>query len=99
MQTPSLPSVTFEKLLLGSADKSLLVGDIVATNLDDAILLENKIQKLPSVADIDPPVDMLENFIQSNQVKKLPLIHSIKDVVKPLNFSAPDTQPVNLSDL
>ncbi len=71
----------------------------MATNLDDAIALENKIAKLSTVADIEPPPDVLQNFIESNQVEKLPLIDAIKRTVAPLNFSLPDTRPVDLNDL
>ena len=99
MQSPSISSVIFEHVLINNAGKSLLFGAITATNLDDAIALENKIIKLPTVADIEPPPDMLENFIQSNQVKKLPLIRDIKTLVAPLNFSPPDSQPVDLNEL
>jgi uncharacterized protein len=99
MQSPSLPSVVFQQLLVHSADQSLLFGAIVATNLDDAIALENKLKKLSTVADIEPPPDMLQNFIQSNQVKKLPFIRGIKDEVAPLNFSPTDLRPLNMNDL
>lgn len=99
MQSPRLSSAVFEHVLFHSADKSLLLGDIVATNLEEAITLENKIKKLPTVADVAPPLDMLDNFIVSNQVQKLPLIRAIKDQVKPLAFSPPDLRPVNLHEL
>ncbi len=99
MQSPRLSSVIFEQLLFHSADKSLLLGDIVATNLDEAIALEKKIEKLPTVADVAPPPDMLENFTESNQVQKLPLISAIKKVVEPLDFSPPDPRPINLNNL
>ncbi len=39
MQSPNLASVVFEQKLINSADKSLLYGAIVATNLDQAIAL------------------------------------------------------------
>ncbi len=99
MQSPSLSSVLFQQVLVRSAGQSILSGAIVATNLEDAIALSDKIQKLPTVADIEPPPDVLENFIQSNQVKKLPYIRGIKKEVAPLDFHAPDLQPVNLNDL
>lgn len=99
MQSPALPSVVYEQLLFHSAGQSLLSAAFLATNLDDAIALEKKIGKFSSVADIEPPPDVLENFIESNQVKKLPLIRAIKATVAPLNFSPPDTRPVNLDDL
>jgi hypothetical protein len=99
MQSPSLPAVVFQQLLIQHAEQSLLFGAIVATNLDDAIALENKISKLSTVADIEPPPDMLEDFIRTNQVKKLPLINDIKNEVAPVNFSPPDLRTVNLNDL
>ncbi len=99
MQSPALSSVVFEQLLFHSADQSLLVAAIMATNLDQAITLEHKIQALPTVAEVDPPPDVLENFYQSNQVKKVPLIREIKKEVAPLEFSPPDSQPVNLNTL
>jgi preprotein translocase subunit SecF len=99
MQSPSLSSVIYQQVLFHSADKSLLLGDIVATNLDEAIALESRILKLPSVADIDPPQDVLQNFMESNQVEKLPLIRGIKKEVAPVVFSPPDSQPVDLNAL
>lgn len=99
MQSPTLSSVVYEQLLFRSAGQSLLSAAFLATNLDQAIALEDKIGKLTTVADIEPPPDVLENFIESNQVRKLPLITSIKETVAPLNFSPPDTRPVDLDDL
>ncbi|HEV2319364.1 MAG TPA: MMPL family transporter, partial [Verrucomicrobiae bacterium] len=99
MQSPTLSSVVYEQLLFHSSGQSLLAGAFLATNLDEAIALENRVQKLSSVADIEPPPDVLENFIESNQLRKLPLINSIKRTVAPLNFSPPDTNAVNLNDL
>ena len=99
MQSPSLPSVIFQQVLVRSAGQSILSGAIVATNLEHAIALAEKIQKLPTVADIEPGPDVLQNFIQSNQVKKLPYIRGIKKEVAPLDFHPPDLQPVNLRDL
>ena len=99
MQSPTLSSVVFEQKLIHSADKSLLCGAVVATNLEEAISLEGKIKSLPTVADIEPPPEMLNDFIESNQIKKLPLIRGIKQEVAPLEFSAPDPKPVDLSAL
>ena len=97
MQSPSLPSVVFEQKLT-HADKSTLAGAIVATNLDQAIGLEEKLKALPTVADVEPPTDMLEDFIEQNQIQKLGLIRGIKEEVAPLEFSPPDLQPVNIDE-
>ncbi len=99
MQSPSLASVVFEHKLINSADKSLLYGAVVATNLDQAIALEGDIQKLPTVADIEPPLELLNDFLEPNQIRKLELIRGIKREVAPLKFSAPDLKPVNLYEL
>jgi len=99
MQSPSLSSVKAEQLLIQSAGKSILFGAILATNLDDAIRLEKEAQILPTAADVEPPPEVLENFIQSNQAKKEPLVSGIKIEVGPVTFSPPDLNPVNLNEL
>ena len=99
LQSPSLASVQFA-LKLTHADKSTLTGAIVATNLDQAIALEKQLKQLTNtVADVDPPTEMFENFIERNQVQKLGLIQKIKDEVAPLAFKAPDTEPVEIYHL
>jgi hypothetical protein len=67
--------------------------------LDQAISLEEKTEKLPTVADIEPPPDMLNSFLAPNQNGKLELIRGIKQEVAPLKFSAPDMKPVNINNL
>jgi hypothetical protein len=98
LQSPSLPSVVFA-LKLTHADKSTLTGAIVATNLDQAIALDEKLKKLTNtVADVDPPADMFENFIEQNQIPKLGLIQGIKEEVGQLEFNTPDLRPVNIDE-
>jgi hopanoid biosynthesis associated RND transporter like protein HpnN len=99
MQSSTLPSVVFEQKLIDSADKSLLCGAIVADSLDQAIALEEKIKQLPTVADVEPPSDMLDNFIDQNQHKKLGFIRGIKQEVASLEFNPPDLKPVNIYEL
>ena len=98
LQSRGLPSVVFAQKLT-HADKSTLAGAIMATNLEQAIALEEKLKALPTVADVEPPVDMLEDFIEQNQIPKLGLIRGIKEAVAPLEFSAPDTGPVKIYEL
>jgi hypothetical protein len=99
LQSPGLSSVVFEQKLT-HADKSVLFGAVVATNLDNAIALEKQLAALTNtVADIEPPPEMLEDFIESNQIAKLPLIHAVKQEVAPLQFAAPDTGLVDINAL
>jgi len=99
LQSPSLPSVVFSQKLIDSADKSVLYGAIVADSLDQAIALEEKIKRLPTVADVEPPLDMLNDFHEQVQRKKLDLIRAIKQEVTPLEFSPPDLEPVKINEL
>lgn len=99
MQSPKLSSVEYEQLLYNFAGQSLLTGAILATNLDQAIALEHRISELSTVTNVEPPPDVLESFIESNQVRKLPLVDAVKETVAPLHFSRPDTRPVNLNYL
>jgi hypothetical protein len=96
MQSPRLPSVVFEQKLLNSADKSLLYGAIIADSLTNAVELEKKIRKLPTVADIEPP--FYDDFL-ADQSEKLRLVGQIKQETASLQFNPPDTRPVDVFDL
>jgi hypothetical protein len=96
MQSPSLPSVMFEQKLLDSADKSLLYGAVIADSLTNAVDLMEKIRKLPTVADIEPP--FYGDFL-ADQSEKLKLVGQIKQEIAPLQFNTPDTQPVKIYEL
>jgi hopanoid biosynthesis associated RND transporter like protein HpnN len=99
LQPHHLASVVYSQKLINSADKSVLYGAVVAGSLDEAIALEKKIQALPTVADIEPPVELLDDFREQVQRRKLALIRNIKQEVAPLKFSAPDSKPVNIYEL
>ncbi|HZF01493.1 MAG TPA: MMPL family transporter [Methylomirabilota bacterium] len=104
LQSQSLPSVVFEQKLT-HADKSVLFGAIVATNLNHAIALEEKISKLTNtVADIEhggiePPPELLADFIPENQKKKLQFIRGIKNEISSLQFSPADMTTVDVHAL
>ena len=96
MQSPSLPSVMFEQKLLDSADKSLLYGAVIADSLTNAVDLAEKIQKLPMVADVEPP--FYGDFL-ADQSEKLKLVGQIKQEIASLQFNPPDTRPVDVFEL
>ena len=96
MQSPSLPSVMFEQKLLDSADKSLLYGAVIADSLTNAVDLAEKIQKLPTVADIEPP--FYGDFL-ADQSEKLKLVGQIKQEIASLQFNPPDIRPVDVFEL
>jgi hopanoid biosynthesis associated RND transporter like protein HpnN len=96
LQSPSLPSVVFAHKLVDSADKSLLYGVVIADSLTNAVDLEEKLRKLPMVADIEPP--FYGDFI-ADQTPKLKLIGEIKQQIATLAFNPPDLRPVEVYDL
>jgi len=95
MQSAGLPAVVFEQKLIDSADKSVLFGAVVADSLDQAVSLEGKIKKLPTVAD----VESIAGFLDQNQNEKLRIIGAIKQKVVPLQFNTPDLKPVDIYSL
>jgi len=97
MQSPRLSSVVFEHKLLGSAEKSLLYSAVLADSLTNAIALQKKIEKLPTVAETQPP--FYKDFLNPNPAEKLRLIGEIKDEVAELKFTSPDPRPVDVNDL
>jgi hopanoid biosynthesis associated RND transporter like protein HpnN len=95
MQSAGLPAVEFETKLLNSADKSVLFGAVIATNLDEAKMLEERIKKLPSVAN----VESITRFLSENQTAKLATVGEIKGLLTSITFQEPDRNPVNIPEL
>ncbi|MGA9451982.1 MAG: MMPL family transporter [Verrucomicrobiia bacterium] len=96
LQAAGLPSVIFEEKLFAAADKSLLYGAVVADSLTNAIDLEGTIQKLPTVADVEPPSSLLDHLLNPSSREKLRLIAQIKQELAPLEFGVPDTSPADV---
>jgi hypothetical protein len=97
MQSPSLSSVVFEQTLLDSADKSLLYGAVLADSLTNAVAWQEQIERLPGVADTEPP--FYRDFLHPDQGSRRKLIGEVKQAVAGLHFKPPDLQPVRLRDL
>jgi hopanoid biosynthesis associated RND transporter like protein HpnN len=96
LQSIGIPSVVFEEKLFAAADQSLLCGAVVADSLTNAIDLENRISRLPTVAEVEPPASLLQDFLNSSNAEKLKLIGEIKQQLAPLQFGEPDSGPVDL---
>jgi len=94
MQSPRLSSVMFEQKLLDSADKSLLYSAVVADSLEDAVALQEKFEKLPSVAETQPP--FYKDFLNTHQGEKLEMIGQIKEQIAAIEFNPPDLRPVDI---
>ncbi|HUA68597.1 MAG TPA: MMPL family transporter [Candidatus Saccharimonadales bacterium] len=99
LQSIGLPSVIFEEKLFAAADQSLLYGAVVADSVTNAIDLAEKIGRLSTVANVEPPISLLENFVKPSSPEKLKLIGQIKQELAPLQFGVPDRTPVNINKL
>jgi hypothetical protein len=95
MQSAGLPAVEFEKKLLNSADKSVLFGAVIASNLDQALTLEKRIKELPVVENIES----ITRFLTEDQTRKLAMVGEIKYNLAGISFPDPDRSPVELSGL
>ncbi|MBX3731002.1 MAG: MMPL family transporter [Verrucomicrobiae bacterium] len=95
MQSPSIRSVAFEHKLLASAEKSVIFGAVVATNIQEARALETRLMELPSVAS----VESMARFLGDDPEIKQPLIRDIGTTTAPIRFAEPDRRPVDLEDL
>ncbi len=89
MQSAGLPAVVFEQKLIDSADKSVLYAAVIADSLPQAVELQKKIEKLPTVA--TNGVQSMATYLAEDQTGKLKLIGQIKAEVAPLKFNAPDS--------
>jgi len=95
MQSADLPAVRTEHKLIASSTKSVIYAAMVATNLDQAAELEDRVRKLDSVAS----VDSITRFLHQNPEGKLARIEEIKQDLKDLHFAPPDPAPVNVEEL
>lgn len=95
MQSAGLPAVEFEKKLLNSAEKSVLFGAVIATNLQDAAAMMARLTNLPAVAG----VESIAKYIGDDQTEQLKLVREIKAQLAPISFEMPDSKPVDIPEL
>ena len=96
MQSIGLPAVVFEQKLIDSADKSVIYCAVVADSAKQAVELQKRIEKLPTVA--SNGVESIASFLTEDQTEKLKLISQIKQAVAPLQFNEVDLRPVKIED-
>lgn len=105
MQSAGLPAVEFEKDLISATNcapnqtnaspKSVLFAAVVATNLQQAIALEQQLTNLSTVAG----VDSMARFLAEDSTRKLAMIGNLKQEISSIHFPAPDARPVDLTRL
>ena len=82
MQSAGLPAVEYEKKLIASTPKSVLFGAVIATNLQQAVALEQQLTNLPAVAS----VDSITSFLSEDQTNKLAVVGEIKQELASIRF-------------
>jgi hopanoid biosynthesis associated RND transporter like protein HpnN len=95
MQSAGLPAVVFEEKLINSASNSVLFGAVVATNLQEAAQLEQRLTNLTTVAN----VRSMSQFLAEDATPKLALIRQVKSDAGAVKFAARDTRPANVPEL
>jgi hopanoid biosynthesis associated RND transporter like protein HpnN len=98
MQSEGLPAVEFEEKLINASNstpRSVLFAAVIASNVPEAVMLEEQITNLPSVAS----VDSITKFLAEDQTRKLAIVREIKQEVSSLHFDEPETRPVNIPEL
>ncbi|MDB6020442.1 MAG: putative exporter of the superfamily [Pedosphaera sp.] len=94
MQSAGLPAVVFEKKLLRTPQQVLFAA-VVADTPEQALELEAKLRKLPSVG---TNISMAP-YLTGDVTEKLKLIGEIKQEVAPVHFQPADPNPVNILGL
>ena len=104
MQSAGLPAVEFEKDLISATNapgqtnaspKSVLYAAVIATNLQQAVALEQQITNLSTVAG----VDSMAKFLAEDQTRKLAMIGRLKQDLGSIRFEDPDPNPVDIPEL
>ena len=95
MQSDGLAAVEYEKDLINSTPKSVLFGAVIATNLQQAVALEQQLTNLPAVSSIDS----VTGFLSDDQTRKLAIVGDIKRELSSVRFEPPDPNPVDLREL
>ena len=105
MQSAGLPAVEFEKDLISATNstpsdsnappKSLLYAAVIASNLEQAVVLERQLTNLPVVSG----VESMTKYMAEDQTRKLAMIGDIKLELCTFLFDDPDPKPVDLPKL
>jgi len=94
-QSPALSSVIYEKTLITATGTTALYSEVVADSAAQAREYEEKLKRLPLVADVKSAAD----YVKGDQSRELELIRSIKAELAAIHFAPMDRSPVQLEPL
>ncbi|HAB15980.1 MAG TPA: RND transporter, partial [Verrucomicrobiales bacterium] len=89
------PSVQFEHKLVHSAEKSVIFGAVMATNLAEATALEARLRNQPTVGS----VESMASYLAADPGAKLDWIRQVRRTTEPIDFVQPDPRAVDVHDL
>jgi len=95
LQSQNLPAVIYEQRLINAAHRSILTCAITADSIEEALELEKRVRRLPSVADVDSVAPILAG----DQDRKLALVRQIGRVARALKFAPMDKAAVEVAAL
>lgn len=94
LQTLGLASVEFAEKLQAAA-KSVLSASVSAGSIEEAVALERRLARLPSVASIE----WMGQYLAGDQQVKLALVRQIRQLVAPIRLPAIDRGPIDVKQL
>lgn len=95
MQSEGLPAVIYQDKLISSSSRSVLFGAVVAKSREEAVELQARLEKLPSVSAVDSIVPLLNTPCEPN----IPYIQRIRDILQTIQFPVPDPNPVDVPEM
>jgi hopanoid biosynthesis associated RND transporter like protein HpnN len=95
MQSPALPSVIYEQMLIAATGSSALYGAVIADSAAQVREYEEKLKRLPAVTHVKSAAD----YFTEDQSQKLELIRSIKGELAAIDFAPMDRSLVQLEPL
>ncbi len=92
MQSADLPAVIFEEKLIESASNALLFAVLLADSVETANQIEERVRKLPTVAD----VKSMTSFFGEDPGPRLEKINQIKSIADSIRFAEVDRGPFDV---
>ena len=95
LSTNRMDVVSGDDSQTNASGTSVIYGIVMANSPEEAVQLQDRLEKLPSVA----KVESMATYLVGDQSQQLATIGEIKDIVKPIQFGPEDDSPVKVEAL
>jgi len=95
LSTNRMDVVSGDDSQTNASGTSVIYGIVMANSPEEAVQLQGRLEKLPSV----DKVESMAKYLVGDQSRQLATIGEIKDIVKPIQFGAEDDSPVKVEAL